>query len=429
MHCTFQIFLDDAWVDCAVLDIPDAASGDPLTPGFFEYDIDYAFKAEAAAISLRYPVNVEIQSLEHWPGFLFDLIPQGGGRQFLLGELQRHDGPAADFPLACAGAFNPIGRVRIAEAVAYYQAHVRRYPAGAIARGFTLQDITGHHDEFNERMLIHSMLASASLGVQGAAPKYLLTTDQEGRWHADAALADDQAVAHFIVKRPRGNTASDRKVLRNEAGYMQVAAALGLRTHGQLRFQDDTLFIPRFDRVVAQGKVLRLHQESVASIAGIVGFNANPSQFALLAGIRDVVSNPLEETIEFLKRDVLNLAMRNTDNHARNTAVQQHAGQVQLTPLCDFAPMYLDPEGIPRAARWFDPGTRMELGSWSDILAALTIADAERLPIRQALHRFASQIQLLDQHMRDAGVDDDIIGCLQPHIATQVQQLQALGEQ
>lgn len=427
MDCTFQIFLDDIWTDCATVSVQDAARGDPQTPSTFEYDLDFAFTPGAEALSLRFPVNAEMQLLPHWPSFLFDLIPQGSGRQFLLGELGLADGPAADFLLMRAGAFNPIGRVRIAEAVQFYTAHVRKYPAGTTGQGFTLEEITGRSDEFNERMLIHSMLATGSLGVQGAAPKYLLTTDHAGKWHADGALADAQAAEHFIVKRPRGKTEADRKVLRNEAAYMAVAAAVGIRTAGTVRYRDNTLFIPRFDRLVAHGKVQRLHQESAASIAGIVGFNARPTQFELLASLRNVVSDRTGETIEFLKRDILNLAMRNTDNHARNTAVQK-TDQVRLTPLFDFAPMYLDPDGIPRAARWHHPATQVELSEWTDVLAGLPIDEEERRHIRLHLHDFAAHVQALDQHMRAAGVDDDIIRFLQPHIATQVQQLHALGE-
>ena len=52
---------------------------------------------------------------------------------------------------------------------------------------------------------------------------------------------------------------------------------------------------------------------------------------------------------------MLNLALRNTDNHARNTAVQRLVdGSIQLTPLYDFAPMYLDPELIVRGCVWRD---------------------------------------------------------------------------
>ncbi|KAB8043875.1 hypothetical protein GCM43_06725 [Janthinobacterium aquaticum] len=425
MPCHFQIFHHDAWHDCAALTLLEPAGGNPRTPALFEYELDYAFDDDVAPVSLRYPVRAEMQKLAQWPAFIFDLIPQGSGRKYLLGQLQLADGPAADFALMCAGAFNPIGRVRVAEAVRYYTQHLARHDTGQLDGGFILEEIIGRGDAFSERMLIHSMLAAGTLGVQGAAPKYLLTTDHDGLWHADSAVSDERATAHFIVKRPRGNSPSDAKVLRNEAAYMTVAQAMGLRTAGQLRYQDDTLFIPRFDRQIKQGKVLRLHQESAASLAGIVGFDAMPSQFDLLQALREVVTDKTVETIEFLKRDILNLAMRNTDNHARNTAVQVRDGEVRLTPLFDFAPMYLDPEGIPRAARWYHPETKKELHDWQTILATIPMPDAERQHIAIALGQFGQQLHALEQHMQAARVDDDIIAFLQPHIAAQIAQLLA----
>lgn len=428
MQCHFQIFHDDAWHDSAALTLLEPAGGNPRTTTLLEYDLDYTFERHAVPVSLRYPVRVELQKLAQWPAFIFDLIPQGSGRKYLLGQLELADGPAADFPLMCAGAFNPIGRVRIREAVAYYRQHLARHDPGQPLNGFTLHEIVGRGDAFNERMLIHSMLAAGTLGVQGAAPKYLLTTDHAGLWHADGALADQQAAAHFIVKRPRGKSPSDAKVLRNEAAYMSVARAMGLRTAGELRYQDDTLFIPRFDRQIKHGKVLRLHQESAASLAGIVGFDAMPSQFALLQAVRDVVTDQAAETIEFLKRDILNLAMRNTDNHARNTAVQQLGNEICLTPLFDFAPMYLDPDGIARAARWYHPETKKELHAWKVILATIPMRDDERARIALALLQFGQQLHALGQHMQAAGVDDDIIAFLTPHIATQITQLKTLEE-
>ncbi len=427
MKCNFQIFQDDTWRDCALLTLLLPAGGDPRTPCIFEYHLDYAFAAGAEPVSLNFPVTAAMQKLDQWPAFIFDLIPQGSGRAYLLGQLGLNDGPAANFPLMCAGAFNPIGRVRVTEAVQFYTNHLGRHDGGNPTPGFSLEEITGRGDAFSERMLIHSLLATSSLGVQGAAPKYLLTTNHDGKWHADGALPDEQAVEHFIVKRPRGKAPDDAKVLRNEASYMAVARAMGLRTAGELRYLDDTLFIPRFDRRVQGDKVLRLHQESAASLAGIVGFETTPSQFDLLKAIRSVVDDQTTETIEFLKRDVLNLAMRNTDNHARNTAVQNVDGQVRLTPLFDFAPMYLDPAGIPRAARWYRPDTNKELHQWQDILAAIELQDDERSLIRLELYRFGQQLTALEQHMRNAGVDDDIVAFLTPHIAAQIQQLQSLG--
>jgi serine/threonine-protein kinase HipA len=139
-----------------------------------------------------------------------------------------------------------------------------------------------------------------------------------------------------------------------------------------------------------------------------------------------VVTDKTGETIEFLKRDVLNLAMRNTDNHARNTAVQKIGTEVRLTPLFDFAPMYLDPEGITRAARWYHTSSGTELREWRDVIDALGLDDIERQRVRLALHRFGTQLADLCNEMRRAGVDDDIVAYLAPNIAEQTRQLAQL---
>jgi serine/threonine-protein kinase HipA len=417
-----QLFLDGQWTDCAVLEA-DATSADPSR---LQYQVDYVF-AHRAPVALGVPVAMDEIEWPGLPAFFYDLIPQGAGRAFLLGELGLPNAPSSDFSLACAGAFNPIGRVRIAEAVEYFRQHRERYPTGNDIEGMTQDEIVSRGADFAERMMLHGMLASGTTGVQGAAPKYLLTRDLDGRWHGDAVLPDERAMDHFIVKLPRGKHANDLKVLRNEAAYMRVAAEMGVRTHRAPELRGDTLFIPRFDREVRRGKVMRWHQESAASLAGYAGFEARPSLFELVDAVRAVVDDPEAETLEFLKRDILNLALRNTDNHARNTAVQVVDGRVALTPLFDFAPMYLDPEGIARVLRWLHPDTRRELGDWGEVMAVLHVPEAERQRLRVALARFGTRLEGLSECMRASGVDDDIIEFLQPNIATQVRQLKALA--
>jgi serine/threonine-protein kinase HipA len=421
MDCTLQIFLADRWVDCAQIELNGGLCQ-------WNYLIDYAVEHTDSALSLAEPVDMDIRSAQAMPAFLYDLVPQGAGRRFLLGELELPDGADADFPLICAGAFNPVGRVRVAEAVGYFESHVARHPDARGLPGLTIDDVVMRSAEFKERMFLHGMLGTGTTGVQGAAPKYLLTQDRAGLLHGDAVLPDADATRHFIAKLPRGNSPADQKVLRNEAAYMRVAAELGIRTHADLpTLHGEVLLIPRFDRVARDGNVVRVHQESVASILGLRGFDRRPSLFEVVAGIRKVVTDPAAETLEFIKRDVLNLAMRNTDNHTRNTAVQRiEGGKVQLTPLFDFAPMYLDPELIPRALRWYRPDTKVELTNWADVLAVLPLPDGERRMLDEALNRFAGQIERLPDVMQAQGVDHDVIEFLTPSVDTQVRQLQAL---
>ena len=425
MDCHIEIFYENQWLEAAELSFSDVVrNGFRASDCVFEYDLDYAFGSAPPPVSLALPVDADRHRLQTWPAFLYDLVPQGNGRKFLLDRLQLPDAQASDLPLLVAGAFNPIGRLRVREAVVYFEHHVERH--GLAADGFAFDELLLRAPEFHEAMMVHGMLAAGGTGIQGVAPKYLLTEAHDGRWYPDAALADAQAKRHFIVKRPRGPSEADRKVLRNEARYMEVAQRLGIRSFELPSVHGDMLFIPRFDRRARERYVERFHQESVASIAGLAGFGIQANQFDLLTAIRRVVDVPIEETIEFIRRDVLNLAMRNTDNHARNTAVHTVDGVTRITPLFDFAPMYLDPEGITRAARWYQPETRRELQRWEDILPHLCLPKEEHGQLVEVLVTFGGQLAGLQDCMREVGVDEDIVEFLGPSIEAQRVQLLAL---
>src|ERR1700730_13106608 len=138
MQCTLEIFIRGQWEDCCTIEVgrPDAGGGGGVA---LDYDTAYVFNEQAAPVSLRFPVSLDHMELPHWPSFLFDLIPQGKGRHYLLGELGIPDGASADCPLLCAGAFNPIGCLRIKEARSFYQVHVARQNQAVINEGFTLE--------------------------------------------------------------------------------------------------------------------------------------------------------------------------------------------------------------------------------------------------------------------------------------------------
>jgi serine/threonine-protein kinase HipA len=425
MDCHIEIFSDGQWLEAAQASFSDVVrNGFRANDCVFEYDLDYAFGMTPAPVSLALRVDADRHVLQTWPAFLYDLVPQGNGRRFLLDRLQLADAQASDLPLLLAGAFNPIGQLRIREAVHYFEQHVERH--GLAVDGFDFDELLARAPDFHETMMVHGMLAAGGTGIQGVAPKYLLTEADGGKWYPDAALADVQARRHYIVKRPRGQSEADRKVLRNEARYMEVAQRFGIRSFDLPALHGDMLFIPRFDRRARDGRVQRFHQESAASVAGLGGFGIQANQFQLVAAIRRVVDVPVEETIEFIRRDVLNLAMRNTDNHARNTAVQTVDGVTCLTPLFDFAPMYLDPEGITRASRWYHPDTGKELQSWEDVLPHLGLPSSERQQLVEALVQFGERLTELRDCMREVGVDEDIVDFVGPSIDKQRTQLLAL---
>jgi len=396
----------------------------------------YVFGGIGVPVSLRLPVSIAAEPMvegltgpepDRRPApFLYDLVPQGRGRAYLLSKLQLADADDDVIaPLLMAGAFNPVGNLRISSAVDFYKDEAATDPSHVAATGFALQDIADRSEEFLEHITLHSMLAAGTTGVQGVAPKFLLTTNADGRWFADLALDDSMAHEHWLVKLPRGRHDDDRAVLRNEAAYLRLAAACGLHCRNDHKLVGEMLFVRRFDRIRQDGVLHRLHQESVASIVGQRGFGHSHTQQSLLAGIRDVVDDPLSQTIEFIKRDVLNLAMRNTDNHARNTAIQRtEDGRIALTPLFDFAPMFKDPEVVARSCLWRDQqGVRQD--DWTQIIENLELPEDEIPLIQHALNEFGRSYDL-EKIAKDCGVEEDVLAQCKKSIDKQWQQLERL---
>lgn len=360
------------------------------------------------------------------PAFVYDLVPQGKGRKYLLERLKLTDSDNLVLPLVLAGAFNPIGCVRLSTALDFFAAEAAANPDPASVQGFSMDDVLKRSEGFLNHLSLHAMLASGTTGVQGVAPKFLLTTDVDGRWFADMAVPDTRAAEHWLVKLPRGKADDDRAVLRNEAGYLRLAQRCGLRTIAEPHLHGEILFVRRFDREVIDGTLHRLHQESLASVCGLRGFGILRSQQLLLSGLRQAVDDPLTETIEFIKRDVLNQAMRNTDNHARNTAVQRlRDGRVQLTPVFDFAPMYLDSEVIARGCHWRDVAGSVQQ-TWLEIIESLDVDDRERGVIAHELVEFAGVVAEIPRMAMDCGIEARVLEDCRRSIAHQAEQLEAL---
>lgn len=419
MDSLIELYADGRWRPAAALTVTARTVR-------FEYLPDYVFAGGVWPVALSLPVDMETVTAELGTpqtrlAFLWDLVPQGRGRQHLANLLGiSEQDPAQDLFLAQHGAFAPIGRLRMDTAVRFYQQHSAATPA----LGFTWDDMIRRTDAFLEQLSVHSMLAAGTPGVQGVVPKFLLTQDEEERWFPDVALPDAHARKHWIVKLPRGREAVDVRILRHEAVYLQAAAACGLRTIAMPMFREGMLFLPRFDRRVDAHGVARLHQETLAALVGAAGFGRSASLFALTERIADVATQPEVEVAEFLCRDVLNRALRNPDNHLRNTSVQQLPdGTVQLAPLYDVGPMYLDPEVITRTCAWLGPQNQV-LDDWNVILDRLQIDDAVKDIVVLALRNFGeTQLPKLAEQLQAFGADADIVENCKPAIEQQQRKL------
>ena len=181
----------------------------------------------------------------------------------------------------------------------------------------------------------------------------------------------------------------------------------GVHTGAPLAYQNETLFVPRFDRIIENERVIRLGMHSLYALANIPGYGTSVCHDIYCQALARVATDPARELREYIIRDVLNLALRNTDNHGRNSAILRNDGKITLSPIFDFAPMFLDPEGINRVSRWDDerPGGQPE---WARICEKLQYA-FDPTETRAWIAALSDEVQKLPETMRDCHVEDEII--------------------
>ncbi len=186
------------------------------------------------------------------------------------------------------------------------------------------------------------------LSLGGAQEKLLLA-----RFEQTWLLPLDGAISTHILKpepeRYPGLAAGEAWSLAvasaaTETAVAEVAAPEGHRP---------TIIVERYDRLVRGASVTRVHQEDGCQVLGLAPEQKYPRgtgpREASLGRIARVLvaraEDPLRELRRLLTQTVINVALLNTDAHAKNLSlVHGVAGTVTLSPLYDVVP-----------AAWFVP--------------------------------------------------------------------------
>jgi serine/threonine-protein kinase HipA len=422
MKCIIQIFLQGQWVNIAKFtpDDEQVSQGYAACGGLLEYDDQYVINYFSSnenwlypPVSLQIPVDFNVDRYKEWPAFFLDLVPTGAGRRGWIDRLNLKDNRSADWDLLINGARHPVGWLRVIGDQAISSGNQDDLDH----EGFSREEVALREESFLEYAIERGAAVTGSSDVQGESPKLLITEDKNGRLHADGALPDHRARQHWLIKFARKRDDIERMILRNEAAYLKLANEAHLNVHAPRLielFNNKALFIPRFDRSCYDDKVIRFGMESFASALGNSDFGVRTSHEECCALIIKHSSAPDEDLLEYLKRDILNVCMGNTDNHSRNSAflkkVYDH-GDVRLSPLYDFAPMFLSDEGYARVTRWDNKIEYMGEPNWPAV--GQYIANLENGPTRGDLAemfaymaKFFSQI---DAYGKECGVETEVI--------------------
>jgi serine/threonine-protein kinase HipA len=304
--------------------------------------------------------------------------------------------------------------------------------------GFELREMASRGDAFVDQAHELGATVAGATDTQGEAPKFWVVEDAQGRWHPDSGALAFAPRRYALLKFPvpeAGPRAAD--ILRHEAAYQRVAQQLGMRVTESLpEVVGDALLIPRFDRRQANGIEVRLGVESLYSISGVLDSATTPlPHHECLMALARCVTRFEAELTEYVRRDLLNLALGNRDNHGRNAAVLKETdSSIRLAPLFDFGPAFLDARALARVMRW--DGEEAGRRDWNLILKNLATRFEEAelafggwARLRNDMREFAASIRVLPETMGRCGVDATIVEQRRAEIARLAAELGALAEE
>ncbi|WP_277210239.1 HipA domain-containing protein [Isoptericola croceus] len=190
----------------------------------------------------------------------------------------------------------------------------------------------------------HGRSQHLTSSLPGMEPKIGLVRDGEHWWRA----SPEQPTTHILkVARAAGSPTAD--LVDTEAAALDLARRLGLTTidaHVEKFDGVRCIVVSRYDRVPdadAPGGLRRIHQEDAAQALGIN--TRDPERkfqhgraLPSLARIAQVLRDDGARPDPLLALTVLNLALGNTDAHAKNISMlRRQDGTVVLAPAYDVS--------------------------------------------------------------------------------------------
>lgn len=377
---TLQIHSDGRWCDALAVtfDSPRDSLRSRCNIHYLpEYLVDQHVQlgtVKAPAVSANFPLEWDIRR-EPAPAFLHDIIPAGAGRRHLLSRMAVPSGMSIDLFLLQQFATAPIGHLRIKGATG--MPHPAKKVTGGVTRAEVIQDGIGFLDQARES----GMAISGALGAGGEAPKVLLVEDASGQLFPEGALDDADVRRHWFVKFPR-NTATqlDRTILHSEYCFYRALGKLGINTIAAAGLTHEaakinSIWMQRFDRKVSSGGVERIAVESMYSLCGVSNRGGCLNHFDVVDRLAETwIAAGQESEIpdmlsEYLRRDLINQVVGNTDNHGGNLSILRGKERVSFAPIYDLAPMVMDIEGVLRITRWSKEIERLGSVDWEAVCA------------------------------------------------------------
>ncbi|MCF6761325.1 type II toxin-antitoxin system HipA family toxin [Pseudomonas fragi] len=414
---TLQLYSDGQWLDAMILKFPepekslDGPCRFAYTQSYLVDHLEAIDSPFAPSVSACVPLEWDARHLKKAPAFLHDIAPAGAAKKILIKQVGREkpEHLSDDLFLLGRSTPGPIGHLRIKES---YERLDKRQ-----AMGFSREDVIVRDNSFLEYAHEQGAAIGGATGAGGEAPKLLMAEGVDGLLYPDATLEDARVKQHWFIKFARNKALErDQIILRSEFHYYKALQALGIETvpvQG-LALEEGrkpSLWMQRFDRNVSAHGVERYAVESIYSLAQVTEPGSAMSHLEvvqLLAGLwaRAGQQDHIEDLVaEYLRRDLINKILGNSDNHGRNTAIIRGADSFRLAPIYDLAPMVMDDEGITRTTKWPLDIERAGEIDWRAACESLS-AIANPGTVYERLRSDAEQLRALPDLLRAEGLPE-----------------------
>jgi serine/threonine-protein kinase HipA len=298
----------------------------------FSYDDAWMAATDSFPVSVRMPLSKK----EHEPAIVYpwflNLLPEGRTLEMVGAILRVHE--ADVFAILQEMGGDLAGALDIRKDGEAAPARKPRY------RRLTDAELADAIKRLPERPLLVGE-DGIHMSVAGAQEKLPVVRYDDG----GIGLALDGAPSTHILK-PRN--AKFRAAVENEAFCLRLAAAVGLTAAevSMHRVLDiDYLLVKRYDRIIVNGAVRRLHQEDFCQATGFppslkYEWNAHlrrpgPGLKACL-DVLNITRAVAPNKIRFMDYMLFNVLCGNVDAHAKNYSLLiQSGGNVTVAPLYD----------------------------------------------------------------------------------------------
>lgn len=294
----------------------------------FKYSREWLTLPDAFQISISLPMQEEVFPHDKVKSFFSNLLPESAVRKLISKQLGISD--KNDFMLLkriggeCAGAISILPESEVPESPDQYIYH----PLSDKQLVDLIMNIPN-------RPLLASQ-EGIRISLAGAQEKLaLLYKDHQFSIPANGAPSNvilKPAMAHFQTS------------IENECFCMMLAGAVDLTVPPVSIVREESqkvLLINRYDRILEDGVLFRIHQEDFCQAMGLsheLKYQADggPGLKACFSLVRAYSANPIKDLQQLMQWVFFNFLIGNMDAHAKNLSLMYQRKQIRLAPFYDM---------------------------------------------------------------------------------------------